>query len=308
MKITYIITAYNAPEALERLINKLKTKDTTFIVHIDTKSKNLFDFNKLQHVNNVNILSINEVDWGGYSMVDTELKCCEKAIELNDDGFCILLSGSDYPVKSNEYIQEYLEKHNLDFITGTPLPHIKGWLEGGRRKIECYALRLQPQKIASIEPHVYNLQNIRQFIKVLRFNASMLPQALKILTTYPSRRHPSYLKPYGGETWWGMRISTIKKILRFVNEHPDYCEWQHDTMIPEEMFMNTLVYNICKPNEIRNSTMRYVNWKEGKGNSPGFIGMNRTLINSLIENPDYLFARKIRDKDVSDYIDNKISH
>lgn len=64
MKITYIITAYNAPEALERLINKLKTKDTTFIVHIDTKSKNLFDFNKLQHVNNVNILSINEVDWG----------------------------------------------------------------------------------------------------------------------------------------------------------------------------------------------------------------------------------------------------
>lgn len=71
------------------------------------------------------------------------------------------------------------------------------------------------------------------------------------------------------------------------------------------MFMNTLVYNLCNPNEIRNSTLRYVNWKERNGNSPGFIGMDSTLIDGLIENPDYLFARKIRDKEVLDYIDSR---
>ncbi|OUN79587.1 beta-1,6-N-acetylglucosaminyltransferase [Bacteroides sp. An51A] len=305
MKLTYIITAHNYPQMLERLIERLKGDEISFIVHIDAKSKKDFSFDRLYKIG-VNMLIINNVDWGGYSQVDAVLKCCKKALEINgNDGYCILLSGTDYPVKSSSYIQNYLINNFYDYITGYPLPHMMNWLEGGRRKISCYALRIAPQKIATIEPHVYNWNNLRQFMKVLRYNPSKFSYALKILFTYSLRVHPSYIKPYGGEFWWGLRMNTIKDILAFLEIHRDFEIWHHDTANPDEMFMNSLVYNLSKPNEIRNSCLRYIHWENGRGNSPGFI-KDRKLIDGLIAHPDYLFARKINDCSVCDYIDSKI--
>lgn len=65
MKITYIITAYNAPKALERLIDRLTDDEVSFIVHIDAKGKEMFDIEKLKKHNNAKIFSFNNVDWGG---------------------------------------------------------------------------------------------------------------------------------------------------------------------------------------------------------------------------------------------------
>lgn len=42
MKLTYIITAHNYPQMLERLIERLKGDEISFIVHIDAKSKKDF--------------------------------------------------------------------------------------------------------------------------------------------------------------------------------------------------------------------------------------------------------------------------
>ncbi|MDD7564225.1 MAG: hypothetical protein SPK31_07370, partial [Alloprevotella sp.] len=55
------------------------------------------------------------------------------------------------------------------------------------------------------------------------------------------------------------------------------------------------------------SILRYVNWPEGKSNSPTYIEMSQTeLIDSLIKNKTMLFARKIQSLDMAYYIDSKI--
>ena len=40
MKIIYIISGYKLPEQLIRLVNRIKTNDSTIIIHIDTKTGN----------------------------------------------------------------------------------------------------------------------------------------------------------------------------------------------------------------------------------------------------------------------------
>lgn len=279
----------------------------SFIIHIDKKSRSLFNWEYLKSKDNITFLSYKEVTWGGIEIIEVLIKLLQVAISQNPNGYCILLSESDYPIKTNEYIKTYLENNPYNFICGQKIPFFKGWLEGGRRKTECYALRLSNKRIASIEPHKYNLSNLRQLIKVILYNHHKLKKALLILCKYPQRQHPNYLTPFGGEFWWVLKSECIQSILVFLEKHPDFIEYHQNTTIPDEIFMNTLVYNLFNLKEIKNSPLRYINWV-GKGNSPQDITLqNIPLLEKILQSPDFLFARKITDISVCYYIDKYLN-
>lgn len=307
MKITYIILAYKNLELLKHTINVLDDEDISFIIHIDKKSRSLFNWECLKAKDNITLLSYKDVTWGGIEMVEVIVSLLPKAISQNPNGYCILLSESDYPIKTNKYIKSYLENNPYNFIFGQQIPYYKGWIEGGRRKTKCYALRLSNERIASIEPHKFNLSNLRQFLKVILYNHHKFRKALQILYKYPKRQHPDYLIPFGGEFWWVLKSECIQIILNFLNKHPDFIEYHQNTVIPDEIFMNTLVYNLFDPKEIKNSALRYINWT-GKGNSPKDITLKNTaLLERILQSPDVLFARKITDISVCYYIDKYLN-
>ena len=128
MNIVYLFLTYKNPELLLHTIQRLKAPHVEFYVHVDASSGE--DFSCLQGIEGV------------YCLRDIQRRC--------HADYIILMSESDYPIKSNWYIRQTLAEKRKDFITITPLPHPNPlhtpeghWLEGGRRRYECYALRLK---------------------------------------------------------------------------------------------------------------------------------------------------------------------
>lgn len=242
------------------------------------------------------------------------LDCLQDIQRKCHGDYVILMSESDYPVKSNGYIQRLLADHNKDFITITPLPHTNPlhtpgghWLEGGRRRYECYALRLKANSLATIEPRKINIGNIRQFVKILRDNPVKLFQALKIFIYYPKRKHPVNINPCGGDLWFILRKETVRKILEFCAENSDYLEYCKGTANLDELFIPTLVNHLVANSERENTTLRYINWQDNGVSSPANLSLNdKKLLTECILNPNCLFVRKVQDMEVCYFIDETI--
>ena len=251
---------------------------------------------------------------GGYEIAFTILYCLRDIQRKCHADYIILMSESYYPVKSNRYIRQTLAEKRKDFITITPLPHPNPlhtpgghWLEGGRRRYECYALRLRANSLATIEPKRFDLGNFRQFVKVMRDNPSKLLRALKIFLRYPQRKHPEYLQPCGGELWFMLRGETVDKIVDFCARYPDYLEYCKDTANLDELFIPTLVNYLVPEPERENSTLRYINWQENGNSSPAYLTLNdKKLLTECILEPEKLFVRKVQDMEVCHFIDQTI--
>ena len=100
--------------------------------------------------------------------------CLQEIVEASNTDFIVLMSESDYPFKTGEYIYHYISESNKDFATVSVLPndnplHSPGgyWIEGGMRRVKCYAVRFGNKGVATIEPQAMNWGNILQFGKIL---------------------------------------------------------------------------------------------------------------------------------------------
>lgn len=303
MNVIYLIFVHDKPAHLKRLLERLNAPWVDFFIHVDKKSSEDFIF--LNQYSNVHVVSHYSIEWGGITMVEALLFCCKELLKVCKGDYIFFLSGYDYPVKSNEYIQSYLMSHKkVNYVAASPILSNKcNWLEHGRRRIECYALRLGTKSIATIEAQCFNMADIRQLLKVLRYSPSSFLKAMQIVLFYPQRKHPKNLKPYGGEFWWVLPNSSLEQLVIYVDTHPDFIEYHRGTSIPDELFFSTLVYNLFPKSSIANSCLRYVNWI--KGNSPSVIE-NATLLNRLIDNGNILFARKVLDTKICDFVDIQI--
>lgn len=76
----------------------------------------------------------------------------------------------------------------------------------------------------------------------------------------------------------------------------------------DEIFFPTVVNHLIPKEEVVSSALRFVNWPEnGQSNSPAYLTMNdRSKIDAQIDNKDVLFVRKIEDREMVDYIDERI--
>ena len=111
MKIAYIILCHKNLDQTNQLINQLDDGFCDFYVHIDKKSSTYnFDSTRVFMVKDKNRI---DIKWAHISMVYATLNAMKliKAIGKVYD-YVFLLSGQDFPIKSNAEIQAYLTQHN----------------------------------------------------------------------------------------------------------------------------------------------------------------------------------------------------
>ena len=109
MKIAYLIFAYKNPKLMARIIESLSCEDASFFIHIDRKS----DFKQFSSIKGPNVFFTQKrlpVYWGEFSGNEAILILIREALahpKIHD--YFVLLSGSEYPLQTKEYIHQFFE-------------------------------------------------------------------------------------------------------------------------------------------------------------------------------------------------------
>ena len=265
------IVAHKFDKNLEILIETL-IKEFDIFIHFDKKNEKL---NKIKIVNIKNnykdkIFFVENVPvfWGGFSQIEAEYNIISAVYKVrNKYTHFLLISGADFPIKSNNYIKSYLQKHRgYNFIEINQLP-VSGWgFNGGLDRIQHYwATNFNNRNLTKLSGRVTNT----------------LQQALKFKRQLPLEKY------YGGSNWVNLTIESLEYIVRYCQEYPQFLKSFRHTRAADEIWIQT-VLKTNDINKIVNDCLRYTDWSVLP--APKVLGLED--YNNIIKS-NALFARKM---------------
>jgi len=291
MKKAYIIVAHKNPKQLYRLISRLSDGNSEFFVHIGLNSSISSFYEILDIGQHIHFLPRFNSAWGGYGTIEPYLSGM-KAVRDSPIEFdrILLLSGQDYPIKSNKEIDEFFQssEHTV-FLDYYPIPNHAKWPgkdRGGLYRIDKYYYGMAWH------------QMLRS--KTMNVLSSFIP-ALK-------RKLPNNMKPYTGNTWFNLDMYSLNYILNYHEAHPEYFEFHKHTYVADELFIHMIVGNSTDEkllNSIANTEKRFTIWDDPTFAHPRILTKNDF---PEISKSDDLFARKFEESDseILDRIDQEI--
>jgi hypothetical protein len=239
MNKAYLITAYDQPGHLARLIQALQCSEARFFVHIDRRTAAGPFREALASQPNIAFVEPHSINWMGFSQVESILTLMRAAVAERSD-YYTLLSGSDYPIKSNQRILHFFENSREEFITFWKLSDRPSWLH----KIEhYYPIDLVP---------ILNYESAS-------FRRYFWGYFYKVANRFPKRRYIANLVPYGGCQWWSLSHDCVRYILNFVSQNPRITGFYRHTHCPSEMFFQTIILNSETAARVR-GFKRYTDW------------------------------------------------
>lgn len=276
MKVAYLILAHHQPQHLARLVDALKADWSSIFIHIDAKA-DISKFRSLIPENDkIVFLKGNQrvkVYWGGFSQILATLNLLQKAASFRDDltRYC-LLSGSDFPIKSQEQIK-------AEFSTQKEFIRID-------------------RKLSNSNQHRQS-RNIKFFY----FRDRPTIQGNWLSGFLPRPRYKG-LTIYHGAQWWSLTRECIDYLFSFLDQNADYLRFHRYANCSDEMFFHSIVKQspFCEhithdfetldtSSNLLNSKVHgchYIEWAEGS-KSPKIL---TTADLSSIITPEALFARK----------------
>lgn len=307
--MNYIILAHKNPAQVERLIQRLKHPNSRFYIHIDRNVQiSPFEEELSQH-EHIFFLKEDQREpgtWGDIGIVKATLNAMRQIFEEARSGYCVLLSGQDYPLRTNEEINEFFKKKNdTSFISIFSLPH-PNWKDGGYDRIEHYKIiKTQKRKhflqLPSIfDKEFYSLETAGK-LNFLRKTG----RAKEIKVVLEKRRFPAYLKPHGGGQWWALPMKKIQEVLDFIDTHPDYLAYHKYTLLPDEIFFHSIIATLEGPVA---PSVTYVNW-DRKNTPLPVIFEKDDLVELKLASAEKLFARKFdinMDSTILDLLDQEL--
>jgi hypothetical protein len=268
MNIHYLILAHNNYAHLDSLIEALDAPGVDFYIHID-KTSPAYDNPK----ENVHLLEDRlDIIWGGFSLVEATIRLMEYAFEQSNDGYYCLLSGADYPVKSNQRIKEELAKGG-EFINVSPAP--------------------LPHKPMSRFAYVHFDFKSRKLMTLAEKIITSVSKALHLKRSIP-------FKIYVGAQWFALSHECVGYILKEIEENLAYIDFFRYSKIPDEAFFHTIIGNSpflerTKPN------FTYIDWSTDP--APALISKKHVrklqenqFFDSICGTYEPMFARKFDDQ------------
>ena len=279
LKIAYLMFAYKNPQLLKRAIGTLSSEDCAFFIHIDQK-RSIKDFSRISGENVLFSEKRLPVYWAEFSGVRAILLLVREALESQQSyDYLVLLSGSDYPLRSSKYIHSFLEENRgSEFMSIVKVPNEAA----GKPISRVNTLRLQSNK------------------PVRRFAVRALAKLGLAQRDY--RKHLGTLQPYAGNTWWVLTRDACQYILEFVERNQHIQEFFETVFAPEELFFHTILGNSVFSPRIRRNLV-YEDWS-ARGAHPAMISdrhlalfeaQNRFCLNDVYGSGELLFARKFSD-------------
>jgi len=235
--IAYLITAHNHPEHLARMVNALDCSGSAFFIHVDKKIDAAPFETRLQAKSNVFFVPdrINAT-WMGFSLVSVSLRLLEMAVRQGFD-YCSLLSGSDYPIKPNDFLFSFFERAQKEYIGFWKLEDRPSWLP----KIRYY------YPIDAIPIRGWSTNTEKAYWR--RF---FWGRYFKYQKFIPQRQFLTGMVPFGGPDWWSLSYECANYVLNYVHENPAYTSFYKYTQSPGELFFQTIILNSDFASRIEN--------------------------------------------------------
>ena len=288
VKLAIIVLAYHQPQQLARLLSVLRHPDVRLYLHIDRR-KHLAPFTKALRdadLYDVVMLPRHASVWGSAQCVDAALAGLAAGM-ADGCGYFMMISGQDFPLRSLDAILTFAESAGTrSYMAHWPLCESIHRFHG-RDRTDFYTYTVLGRR----ETCIPRGEDASSF----NWRGTVLNDLLRIRTAFKPRRHfPPYLEPYQGSTWWNLSGAAVNYILEFVSDHPDYRRYHEHTIIPEEVFFQSILLGteFADRYEVVADNMRFLNW--GVGWHP--LTLTTADLPSMIAS-NKLFARKF-DSDV----------
>ena len=290
MRLNYLLLVHGTSN-FRRMISRLTDENTFIYVHVDSKVE-LEDFNsEAINIPNIKFIASREnVVWGNISMVKATLNLIEEVKrECDSKSYNILMSGSDYPIKSNQFIRSYFQKnYGKIFLSSRNVEEV--WRNEIINNRLCdyniHPLDKERKKII-LNFHELNFKKIKRSI-VNCIHLIKYKRGGAIFKALEKREFPKYLRPYGGSQWWAFPMDVLDYIDDFLENHPDYINYHNFTHAPDEIFFHSIISSNFPKGRIRDS-ITYVNWSRKGCSLP--VTFSENDIDEL-KNSDCLYARK----------------
>lgn len=225
--IGYFLLVHRYPAQFKRLFKAIYLPGNQYVVHVDKSSgadlaEEISAF--LKPYQGVDILEPRDALWGGYSLVDAELRGMGRLLEM--DGrwtHYINLSGQDFPLKSQNYIRE--------FLAANP----------GKQFIRALDQRAE-------RPDTLN-----------RISHLFVEEHGKVKATGVTRPFLSGDTPFIGTQW----KAVTRSFCEFVCHDPQaerFKEFYGNSFIADEAFFQTVLMNCGEHGVVINDDLRMIDW------------------------------------------------
>ncbi|MEO9685622.1 MAG: DUF5928 domain-containing protein [Tateyamaria sp.] len=270
-KIAYILLCHKDPDAVIKQAERLTAAGDYMSIHFDARA-NQAHFQLISDAlkNNPNVTFAHRrirCGWGEWSLIQATLYAVESALEAFPRAtHFYMLSGDCMAVKSAEYIHDFLDDNDADFIESFDYFE-SDWIKTGMKEERL------------IYRHFFNERTQKR-----RFYTSYHLQQRFGLT----RQIPADIQVQIGSQWWCLRRRTIEWVLDFTRERRDVMRFFRRTWIPDETFFQTIVRHCVPEDEIRSRTLTFLLFTD--------YGMPVTFYDDhydLLLSQDFLFARKV---------------
>ena len=301
MQKNYLILAHKNPLQLSRMIERLDDGASKFFIHLDAKTP-IEPFAACLEGAHIRFIDKRErCVWGDFSIVQATIRLMEAA--SNEQGVFILMSGQDYPIQSQGYINDFLESNKgFDFIEIEPLEE-KWKPKMVKDKLEHYHILHSEERGHSncYAPfaHCSVFQKLRTLTHLLKGRLSM--KNFKLLCSLPKRVAP-FERQYAGSQFWAFSERTFYAVLNYIREHKAALEEYYKyTSSPDEIYFHSVLMDlVAKDSTIKlKEQITYVN----------YFRKNNVFVtedfDKLTSAKGKLFARKF-DTDIDIEILNKL--
>lgn len=251
----------------------MDNKDNFCFVHIDLKTINetkLHEIKKLIKTRNYRLIKNPKlITWGRFSIIEATMILINNALSFTKVQFDYLSlhSGEDLPLKTNQYIANYLaSNYGRQFVEHFEISSNSHWKgNGGLDRLEYFWFLEE-----------VGWDKSKQLVKVQKITSTKksLPNKIE--------------KLYGGSQWWTITANCAKYVMNTLIHDLTMLNYFKFSFIPDETLFQTIILNSPYFANVDNNNLRLIDWHSGP-NYPKIF----TFVDELrLRESKSLFARK----------------
>lgn len=280
MRTLYLIFSHDNLEQLQRLVGTIQrlSPDALVAIHHDPGKFRLND-GDFSGLNQVHIIPDPiRGEWGDYSLVAQYLhamRWCDVHLAFD---WLITITGLSYPIQPLQEFEAMLAQSKYDaFVYHFDAFDPGHWPLGTATTRYLFRYFKLPRFVYyyKVPAPVRNvLAGLRAWLNRSQPLVRIVPMPRGAPTRFGIRRMRPPLGRdfclFGGRQMLNVNRRALRRMLGYLDAHPEWVSYNRRVLIPDETFFNSIVANDAGIN-LCDTTLRYIQWPKAHASSVGVI-------------------------------------